>query len=37
MTDMPLLNMPLSDLARKSAMTPAGVSYAARRGDAKVL
>jgi hypothetical protein len=31
------LNMPLSDLARKpAAMTPAGVSYAARQGEAIV-
>jgi chromosomal replication initiation ATPase DnaA len=30
------LNMPLSDLARKLAMTPTGVSYAVRRGEAIV-
>jgi len=30
------LNIPLSDLAVKLAMTPSGVSYAARRGEAIV-
>ncbi|MDO9264199.1 MAG: transposase [Desulfosalsimonadaceae bacterium] len=28
------LNMPLSDIARKLNMTPAGISYAVRRGEA---
>jgi putative transposase len=28
------LNIPLSNLARKLGMTPAGVSYATRRGEA---